>query len=296
MIIQLLHDFAVANVVYSPDSPKSVSHGKHMSDREGVLELSYSYGVEKTHNGNEDPKGFSHICVSVDNIQAACKRLSDAGCKFQRTLQHGYAYVLDPDDYWVKIIAQNPVLETENMMTTDVQSYQMNNTMLRIKDKDVSLKFYEEVLGMILKHTIQNPEAGFDSYFLRYALPGGSDNIDGQNPEAKGEGMLELTWNYGTEKEDGMVYHNGNSEPEGFGHICISVDDLEAACERLDKKGVSWEKRLMDGPFRVAFILDPDRYVSTSIAFIPGEWRYVNISQSSFGDRHRYKSRSSIIL
>jgi len=270
VIIQLLHAFVVANVEYYPDSPKSVSHRKHMSDREGVLELSYNYGVEKTHNGNEDPKGFGHICVSVDNIQAACKRLSDAGCKFQKTLQYSYAIVLDPDKYWVKLIAQNPVRETENVTTTDVQSYQMNHTMLRIKDKDVSLKFYQEVLGMMLKHSFRNPEAGFDSYFLGYALPGGSDNIDRQNSKAKCEGLLELSWNYGTEKKDAMVYHNGNSEPEGFGHICISVDDLEAACERFDKKFVSWQKRLMDGPFRVAFILDPDGYVRATISFIAG--------------------------
>jgi lactoylglutathione lyase len=271
VIIHLpLHDFAVANVEYSPDSSKSVSHGKHMSDREGVLELSYNYGVEKTHKENEDPKGFGHICVSVDNIQAACKRLSDAGCKFQKTLQYGCAFVLDPDEYWVKLIAQNPVHETENVTTTDVQSYNMNHTMLRIKDKDVSLKLYEDVFGMMLKHTFRNPEAGFDSYFLGYALPGGSDNIDRPNPEAKNEGLLELIWNYGTEKKDGMVYHNGNTEAEGFGHICISVDDIEAACERFDKKRVSWQKRLMDGPFRVAFIIDPDGYVSASILFIAG--------------------------
>ncbi|KAH8589808.1 Glyoxalase/Bleomycin resistance protein/Dihydroxybiphenyl dioxygenase [Bisporella sp. PMI_857] len=242
------------------DSPKSASCGKHMSDREGVLELSYTYGIEKTHNGNKDPKGFGHICVSVDNIQAACKRLSDAGYKFQATLQGGYAFVLDPDEYWVKLIAQNPVHETENVTATDVQCYKMHHTMLRVKDKDVSLKFYEDIFGMTPKHTFRNPEAGFDSYFLGYGLPGRNSNIDRPNPEANSEGLLELTWNYGTEKKDGVVYHNGNSEPEGFGHICISVDDLEAACERFDKKGVSWQKRIMDGPFRVAFIFEPDGY------------------------------------
>jgi lactoylglutathione lyase len=34
-----------------------------------------------------------------------------------------------------------------------------------------------------------------------------------------------LTWNYGTEKDENFHYHDGNSQPQGFGHICelISV-------------------------------------------------------------------------
>lgn len=45
----------------------------------------------------------------------------------------------------------------------------------------------------------------------------------------------------------------------GFGHICVSVDDLDAACKRFEEKGVSWKKRLTDGRMKnVAFVLDPD--------------------------------------
>ena len=61
------------------DAPKSASTGNHWSDREGVVA-----------NGNAEPgKGFGHICVSVDNIQAACQRLEDAGYKFQKKLTDG---------------------------------------------------------------------------------------------------------------------------------------------------------------------------------------------------------------
>ena len=105
------------------DSPKSASHGNHWSDREGIIELTHNYGTEKAdsdfkgyHNGNKEPQGFGHVCVSVDNIQAACKRLSDAGYKFQKRLEDGrmrsIAFALDPDEYWVEIIAQNPVDQT----------------------------------------------------------------------------------------------------------------------------------------------------------------------------------------
>ncbi len=73
--------------------------------------------------------------------------------------------------------------------------------------------------------------------------------------------MLELCHNWGTEDDASFAYHNGNDEPQGFGHICISVDNLQKACERLDEKGVQWKKRLTEGRMKmVAFVLDPDRY------------------------------------
>ncbi|KAF2718402.1 monomeric glyoxalase I [Polychaeton citri CBS 116435] len=253
------------------DSPGAASHGNHWTDREGIIELTHNYGTEsdpeyKVANGNKEPgKGFGHVCVSVDNIQAACKRLSDAGYKFQKRLEDGrmrsIAFALDPDEYWVEIIGQKPVEEAAQSTTTDLATYRMNHTMIRVKDKDVSLKFYQEVMGMSLKRTSENPSAEFNLYFLAYGPPAPESSPNGVNPIADREGILELTWNYGTERQDGQVYHNGNTEPQGFGHICVSVDDLDAACKRFEDLGVNWKKRLTDGRMRnVAFVLDPDEY------------------------------------
>jgi lactoylglutathione lyase len=258
------------------DSPKAASHGNHWSDREGIIELTHNYGTEddpnyKVANGNKEPgKGFGHVCISVDNIQAACKRIGDAGYKFQKKLEDGrmrsIAFALDPDEYWVEIIAQNPVSETENVTTTDVGTYRMNHTMIRIKDKDVSVKFYEEVMGMNLKRVSENKDAQFNLYFLGYGAPAPESSANGVNPVADREGLLELTWNYGTEKEEGQVYHNGNTEPQGFGHICVSVDNLEEACKRFEEKGVQWKKRLTDGRMKnVAFVLGKSMTVTLGI-------------------------------
>ena len=53
----------------------------------------------------------------------------------------------------------------------------------------------------------------------------------------------------------------GNDEPQGFGHLAISVDDLDAGCSRFEELGVKWKKRLIDGRMKnVAFLLDPDGY------------------------------------
>ena len=119
------------------DAPSSASRGNHWSDREGVVELTHNYGSEndpnfKIANGNSEPgKGFGHICVSVDNIQAACQRLEDAGYKFQKKLTDGrmrsIAFALDPDNYWVEIIGQNPLDQTEGIKETDTGGYRMVN-------------------------------------------------------------------------------------------------------------------------------------------------------------------------
>jgi len=74
--------------------------------------------------------------------------------------------------------------------------------------------------------------------------------------------ILELTHNWGTENQEGFQYHNGNSEPRGFGHIGICVDNIYDACEKLEKEGVKIQRK--PGPFKemvdIAFVCDPDNY------------------------------------
>ncbi|KIW04310.1 lactoylglutathione lyase [Verruconis gallopava] len=253
------------------DGPKAVSSGKHWTDREGIVELTHNYGTENDENytvntGNAEPfKGFGHLAISVDNIQAACKRLEDMGCAFQKKLSDGrmrhIAFVKDPDGYWVEIIGQKNVQETENETTTDLGVYRMNHTMIRVKDPKISLDFYQNVMGMKLKRTSENAAAKFNLYFLGYGADADPNPPNGVNPCADHEGLLELTWNYGTENDKDFKYHNGNDQPQGFGHICVSVDDLQAACQRFEDLKVNWKKRLTDGRMKnIAFVLDPDGY------------------------------------
>lgn len=123
-----------------------------------------------------------------------------------------------------------------------------------------SSKIHDTTVGMTLLYTIENASNGFNLYFLgyppesNYVLPKDVSSI------AAYEGLLELTWNYGTEKDSSFAYHHGNSEPLGFGHICISVDNLESACTRLDNYGVMWLERQSIGKVGAYFITDPDQY------------------------------------
>lgn len=251
------------------DSPSALYHGRPFAGREGLIELTHNYGTENDPNfsvttGNKEPhRGFGHTCISVDNIQAACKRIEDAGYTFQKKLTDGrmrhIAFVLDPDGYWCEVIGQKPIEETAEVKETDVSTYRMNHTMLRVKDIEKSLKFYQDVLGMSLFRQNDNEANGFNLYFLGY---GGITGLPKEgSSQADREGILELTWNYGTEKDESFSYHNGNDEPQGFGHICVAVDDLQAACQRFEDLGCNWKKRLTDGRMKeVAFLLDPDNY------------------------------------
>ena len=74
-------------------------------------------------------------------------------------------------------------------------------------------------------------------------------------------GVLELTHNHGTESDSNFSgYASGNTEPgKGYGHIAITVPNVAAACERFEKLGVPFKKKLTDGRMKdIAFILDPD--------------------------------------
>ena len=142
------------------------------------------------------------------------------------------------------------------------QDFVMNQTMLRIKDPTKSLAFYQDVLGMTLLDTFDFPDMEFCLYFVGYpgeAIP--------EDPSARAKwvfeqpALIELTHNYGTESDTAFTYHDGNSEPRGFGHIGISVPDVYAACERFDTLGVDYVKRPDDGNMKgLAFIRGRDGY------------------------------------
>ncbi|WP_322965187.1 lactoylglutathione lyase [Sphingomonas fuzhouensis] len=145
------------------------------------------------------------------------------------------------------------------------ESFTLNQTMLRIRDPKPSLAFYQDVLGMTLLQQLDFEEMRFSLYFLAYL---GEGETIPKDPAERArfifnrETTLELTHNWGTEADpDFKGYHDGNSEPRGFGHIGISVADVAEACTRFETLGVPFKKRPQDGKMKdIAFITDPDGY------------------------------------
>ncbi|KAH7128010.1 Glyoxalase/Bleomycin resistance protein/Dihydroxybiphenyl dioxygenase [Dactylonectria estremocensis] len=217
------------------DSVKAKSHGKSTFDREGLIELTHNCGTEndpnyRINNGNmEHHTGFTYI------------------------------YLPDyPDGYWIKLLSEGSNRNASETSSTDVATYCLNHATLRVKDGKKSLEFYQNVLGLSLLKIIGNSADGFNVYLLGYASTHDIANTGGVD---RAEGLLGLMWKFGTESQDELQYHNGNDEPQGFGHICISVDKLDAACKRFETMDVPWKKRLTDGRMKnVAFLLDPDGY------------------------------------
>ncbi|XP_039013538.1 lactoylglutathione lyase-like [Hibiscus syriacus] len=158
--------------------------------------------------------------------------------------------------------ANNPGLHTTPDEAT--KGYFMQQTMFRIKDPKVSLDFYSRVLGMSLLKRVDVPELKFSLYFLGYedVSKAPSDPVDRTAWTFGKPATIELTHNWGTESDPEFKgYHNGNSEPRGFGHIGITVDDVVKTCERFERLGVEFVKKLDAGKMKwIAFIKDPDGY------------------------------------
>lgn len=138
-----------------------------------------------------------------------------------------------------------------------------NQTMLRIADPVRSLDFYTRIMGMTLLKRLDFEDMKFSLYFLTTGDDFSDISDDASERTAQTFGrpaMLELTHNWGDTAEN-TQYHNGNSEPRGFGHIGFHVPDLEAACERFEALEVTFQKRPTDGSMKeIAFIKDPDGY------------------------------------
>ena len=112
------------------------------------------------------------------------------------------------------------------------------HTCYRIGDIDRSVKFYE-ALGFQEHGRVPIRDEAINVFM---GLPG-----DGAR--------LELTWN----KDQQEPYEIGT----GYGHIALTVDDLDGTLERLADKGIEPEKppyRVREGGSRICFVRDPDGY------------------------------------
>ncbi len=108
------------------------------------------------------------------------------------------------------------------------------HTMVRVTDLDASLRFYRDALGLTELSRKEYPQGRYTLVFL--AAPGDES------------AQVELTYNW-----DPQVYAGGRN----FGHLAYAVDDIYAACERLQRHGVTINRPPRDG--RMAFVRSPDQ-------------------------------------
>lgn len=202
----------------------------------------------------------------MNNITKACEELASAGVQFKKQVskdrsfdacREDVAYAIDPDGYYIAIVP----LPNSAAEAPTKSKWRFSHTRLRVKNLEESLNFYNSYLGMSILQNIKNSGGvNFDHAFLGYFRS--EDDKKSLDTLFRREGVIELIQYHGTETDDNVKYHNGNDQPQGFGHTCITVDDLDSACARFeDLQGTRWKKRLTDGRMHnVAFLLDPDGY------------------------------------
>ena len=124
------------------------------------------------------------------------------------------------------------------------------HTCIRVRDVDRSLAFYEQH-GFELRGRLNFGSA----YNVYLGLPGGGD-------------VLELTVNVGRDEP----YELG----DGYNHIALIVDDLDALLAKLATHGIEPEKPPFGvggtdsrTEYRICFVADPDGY---RIELIDGEF------------------------
>jgi lactoylglutathione lyase len=143
-----------------------------------------------------------------------------------------------------------------------------------VKDPVKSLEFYCDVLGFNLVMHREFPQWEFNVYFVAQVDPAliPTDPDEQWNFCMNSPACIELTWNYGSETADGLVYNTGNSDPTGsqdgkkvkggFGHLGITVPDVYVACERFKAMGCEFTKTPNSGGMKgLAFVKDPDGYL-----------------------------------
>lgn len=97
------------------DAPADpAARARWVFSRKALLELTHNWGTENDaafqhHNGNEDPRGFGHIGITVPDVYAASKRFEELGVEFVKRpddgSMKGLAFIRDPDGYWIEILS-----------------------------------------------------------------------------------------------------------------------------------------------------------------------------------------------
>lgn len=116
----------------------------------------------------------------------------------------------------------------------------MIHSMIRVLDEERSVAFYDQAFGLKVAERLD-----FETFTLVYL----------SNAETGFE--LELTINKGREEP----YDRGN----GYGHLAVSVDNVDAEHARMTAAGLSPRKLVDFAPggeviARFFFIADPDGY------------------------------------
>ena len=174
-----------------------------MGDDEAMVELTSNHSQDEVEIGD----AWGHIAVRVQDLEAAYEELMEGGVEDYRDPEScggRYAFVTDPDGHEIELVIRD-----------HGSKWSLDHTMIRVENADEALGYWMRKFEYI---DVGRWEADtFANFFVE--------------PEhASEEAMnLELTYNY-----DGRSYTYG----DGWGHLCVRVDDLQDDYEQLTLREV----------------------------------------------------------
>ncbi len=121
------------------------------------------------------------------------------------------------------------------------------HTMVRVKDLDASLAFYEQALGLTTVRRSDYESGRFSLIYLAAVE-------DVENAKRTQAPLLELTYNWDPEE-----YGEGRN----FGHLAFEVENIYATCQKLMDMEITINRPPRDG--HMAFVRSPD---NISIEFL----------------------------
>lgn len=224
-------------------------------------------GAEPEENftsGNEPPKGFGYIQISVQDVPSAIEYLRANGVSVLEeptTISCApslvSATVADPDGYHVRLVGGGD-LTSSNVSPTPLLKLDpiYSSVMLRVKDISKAVPFFRS-MGFNLIGRQDDEENKCTDFYLSYLDKPG----DGLEWACKLRVCtLTLRQEWGVDQKDDQPYTNGNTKPyRGYGHVGIIVDDIYYTMGGLESRGYKVARD--PGPFAdvgsIGFIVEP---------------------------------------
>ncbi len=169
-----------------------------IGEAEAMLELTSNEGQDEVEIGDS----WGHIAVRVRDLEAAYQGLMDNGVEDYRDPEScggRYAFVKDPDGHEIELVKRD-----------HGSLWSLDHTMYRVENADEAIGYW------VRKFDYVDTRRWEADTFANFIL-----DPKGAPEEAM---SLELTYNY-----DGRSYTDG----DGWGHLCVRVDDLQDDWEQL---------------------------------------------------------------
>jgi len=221
----------------------------------------------------DSSEGYWKIAISVADVDVARNRLVSNGVEVDTPRQiPDIAYLChcnDPDDYCIELIQHDflhnhkPVPENSAYPLGTRPTFSLIT--YRVKNADISVKFYSEVLGMRLLSRQAVESRGFTLYFLAFTeeKPPNADIENVDNREwlwKRPYTMVELQHIWGTENEHDFAYRVGSET--GFESVSFATKKFDDLLKKVIRQGYKIDVGTIDPILKVrtATVTDPDGY------------------------------------